>query len=239
MAELDALILRTAFDVLQPAAERQTSLALTQAFTGKTPFDDLFQVGTDYLKAMNTSAKAIANTSELITSLLTFSFQQYERNHRMGALWRDSIELDLLVMRDSLCRAPGVWENAGYPLINLEDRMAECSRMRTIYNEGYSNFRDWMPAIREMNSRFRLRLVPDQRHFQQVSELLFRACGELGLSPPDKVAECRQYPKEKDGQLISGRLLFGKQASARMLDNMGNRPPLLDAAELRATQLAR
>ena len=204
------MLLNITLRVLQPVEDRQVTLSLLKTFYGSTPFDGLVDVGQSILQTTNVSAKALASTTDIVNSILNFSFDQYSKNHRIGALWRDSIELDMQVLRDSVCRSPDRWTESQYQLLNTPGRDDACREIMRVYRQGYSDLREWYNLQRSPTMEpFTRRLVPDARHFIQVSALLFQACEDLGLGGDklkSKLDECRQYYGKNSDK---NRLLFG------------------------------
>ena len=236
VAELDILLFHLSLRILSPPSDRDVMLALLQTFRGYTAFDDVLGAGISVLKATGSSAKAIAGAADILQALLGFSAAQYERGHRIGALWRDSLDLDIQIIVDSACREPALWTSAGYRPDMIDRISSSCGRAKKLRrNEG--ELRLWLEFARGMSAEARGQLRPDAAHFFQISELIWRTCDSLGKTGL-KRAECRMYAAKEDGadalQLYGNgraRLILGQSVAKFMrLDG-------LKAAEDRALQL--
>ncbi len=102
MAELEIATLRLAVAVFSQHENETLFSVITKNFNDTMPLLEGLNTLTKVLDAFTTSAQLTASAGKLVQSLLTFGQTAYGLGRRAGALYRDSIELEMIAVLGSL-----------------------------------------------------------------------------------------------------------------------------------------
>ncbi len=187
MVELDLILLRLASTIFDTKKNQQSASVLVSYWFGEdSALLDLLRLPAEAVKTAGTAVNATGKTLDVVQSLLSLSFDGFQQGLRIGALYRDGLELDMQVAMASCGNS------------------AEC-QARDVWGDGNGDTAGWAAFLRGLTINEQMALKPKDIHFKQVSDLIWRACDNLGLKADDQKTSCRSYdPATGKGSLILG-----------------------------------
>ncbi len=138
----------------------------------------------------------------------------YFTGRRLGALYRDSIELDMVTVLSSLryqCRLrngekiydESVYRTSAQFYGDVRSGANPCAAYDVgiaLWQRGSGDLSLWVDFLYTNAAQFRTSIIPDQNSFVQASDLIWRACEQIADSS-ELVAECigRRNQQEECG----------------------------------------
>lgn len=241
MAELEVAVLRLAVAVFTSEENETLFKVVNDQVSAAIPLFKGLDSISKLFDAFTSSAELAASTGKIISSLLKIGQTGYYYGRRIGALYRDSIELHMVAVLASLqyqCK----WLNStsyfqatgGTDTVRaarqfygvLRGELDPC----TTYNQGFliwergaGDFSAWVEFLYGDAATFRTSIIPDQNAFIQASDLIWRACEQI-TDDPEQIAKCLgRRPKndecgctaQSDGADNCNMLMYGRVAKAK------------------------
>lgn len=227
MTALDIMLLQLAAGIFASPEDQGLINQLGNEFFGQTPINDVVNALTGGAKVLSSSASAVSKTTNIISALLTLSSNAFDEGARIGALYRDSIEMDMQVTVSTLayyCYPPKgeplpvqnpASVGPGDPPIGSPVCPDAFTAANAVYANGSGDLSAWRQYLQGSGLAYRQLLKPNADHFIEVSEVIWRACLEMGLQKTSDhinyLKECRAYDDPIKGGDPQGRLIFGKE----------------------------
>lgn len=245
MARLDYALYRLAGVTLFNEEARQTLGDIRSRLIGKIP------VLSDAAVAAIHANKAINQASTILDDLLNLAFNSFGPSLALLPLYRDSIELNMWVIADTLrlqCAMPKLDAglqpfDASAASASIDAKSAPCDAFRyemQILRRGNGNLKLWQDFTRQMNAQLGEDGVSPveayRPHFLLVSQLLVRSCRAV-LSDASDPQRCEKILVDAlehaafsmdnaTGQGLDGRQLLASAPlpGARLLFAQRRRP---------------
>lgn len=225
MAELDRSLLRLAIAVLTSSENENLFEQVKDKLVAKTVVGQSVATFAKVIDAGTETINVFAKATSVASSLLKAGFVALDTGQRLGALYRDAVEIDMIVVLRSLEENCEVSCSALAREVYLDGRR--------LYLAGSGNFSAWRNflATTYQAGQFSRYAIPSEEEFIQVSDLIWRACDDLAESEDTRTV-CRSYPaKEKKqsnekkqcdftSQLSSNCLIFGEEVSRRRQEGL-------------------
>lgn len=205
MAEFEVALLRIAIAVLHKH-ENETLLAgLTKELSDTFPLLKAADTFSKLIDAFDSSVQLASHAAKIVKSLIEIGEVAYFQGRRLGALYRDSIELDMVVVLASL-RYQCQWQTNpdGLGTRSSTRRAAELfygepqggldpcrtyDRGFALWKRGAGDLALWKSYLSSDAAAFRASIIPDQNAFIQASDLIWRACEQI-TDDPELLARC-------------------------------------------------
>lgn len=192
LAILDRRLFRLAVMVLYPEETRDFLARVREGMRGKLPV--IGRAGTAAKAAITLVGEAggaIDDIAGAINGLLDLSFDAYRYGQRLGPLYRDTVELDMRIVKDeaeAICDPKRSGE-ANYKKLACTIR----DKSNQIYNDGTGKISDWHDFLRgEDTKKIMSNIEPDVKYWVEASDLIWRGCDLLVRDNGDKHREkCR------------------------------------------------
>lgn len=157
-----------------------------------TALGQLTKAASGAIDVVTTTATAAVKLGDVASSLLKIGKTALETGQRFGAVYRDSIELDLLVTISSMRKLCEFYTDGGYG----ESKLEACSYRdhgRSVYALGSGNIKEWVAYLNNVSAQPHLNrlIIPSSRHFIAVSDLIYRACGEIMDDSAEQKTKCQ------------------------------------------------
>lgn len=188
MARLDYAIYRLAMTTLLTEQSRQYLSDIRDRLIGKIP------VVSDSVRAAIHANKAANQLTSIVDDLLNFTFNGAGPVLALAPLYRDSLEINMWVIIDSLTirckRAPTSKDipafrvdEAGYYVVT--DQCELLDHAYSLMRGGHGNVTEWREFVRRLNGD--TLLVDAYRpHFYLVSRLIWESCNAVIFDPKNK-----------------------------------------------------
>lgn len=197
MAELDKALLRIAILALDDADNEKLMKVVKARILEKTTAGQTINLVGKWIDASTATINTAAKLSSIASSLLEFSGSYVDQFHKLGALYRDAIELDMLVVLASLgrdCQTSGTptpatpttftqwqakWDANGQK--PTQDQVCKTfDEAMKAYQGGSGSVTTWREYLKGLGqTNYLMRIVPEPIHFVQASDLIFRACEDI------------------------------------------------------------
>lgn len=183
MAELDQSLFKLAVLVLDTKDNEDLASELQGKLLGKIPvLGSTTTALAKILDAGSATAHATAQVVEVGSSLLKIGLAGLNYNRRIGALYRDNLELDMVVTIDALelyCSTPGLRFKDASKAQNLACEVAKDGR--DYYKHGAGKLAAYKTYLTNPNAAggWLPFIIPQKRHFIAVTRLIRGACTEL------------------------------------------------------------
>ena len=228
MALLDYSIYKLALLVLFDAESQEFFTQVRDRLIGDVPvLGPALRGTTKIVQAADDAATAAKQTTHFVEGLLTLSFKALERGvaGRLTALYRDAIEMDMVVVVEALSRKCAkeaqpipighqtIGELYWYQDPPPNEVCIKAKEGRDLYLDGRGNLRAWQHYLRNLNGML-LFVDPTYAHFRDVSKLIWVACkAVISSENENNVPSCRGVRKPTSAGFPKGRkyaLLFGE-----------------------------
>jgi hypothetical protein len=151
-------------------------------------------------QVVNDAAGAVYDVSEIIDKILYYSFRAVGTAARIGSLYRDAIEMDMVVVTDHFAAACEIAEfnkpaNQTFKLrrvvwselqtkyssqmpVPTSEACVSFVQAYSLYQEARGDFRSWQQYLSGLNGNLRA-VVPTADHFFYVSRLIYSSCASI------------------------------------------------------------
>ena len=205
MAELESSVARLAIAVFSKEENESLFKVVVDQFSETFPAVKTVTSLPDFLDAiaLTSNGQLIANGGKLLQSIIKFAQTGYIVGRRVGALYRDSIELDMITVLTSLdlqfelkkqyadvaaknekaIKFKNVawktyWQFAGPLGTNLKP-CQDFENGLNLWHRGSGDFSDWTNFLDTTALPYRKVVIPNENSFIQASDLIWRACEQM------------------------------------------------------------
>jgi hypothetical protein len=243
MAELEIAILRLAVAVFTKKENEDLFSVFGDQIGDTFPLLKGLDSLSKIVDAFSSSAELVANTGKVISSLLKIGQAGYGYGRRIGSLYRDSIELNMVAALASL-KYQCQWTRSGtYSGVGGSDRdryarqfygqipegLEPCATYEdgfAIWHRGAGNLGLWVNFLYGPLAEYRSVIIPDTNTFVQASDLVWRACEQI-TDDPEKIAKCiGRRPKNNECGCRLDTSGSGKADDCRVLMYSSSQPAL-------------
>jgi hypothetical protein len=217
LAELEVHVLRLLVAVLSKKENEDVFDALTKQVGESAPLLKGLTSLTSLVEAVTSTGEIAVSAGKLLTSVLKIGQAGYKYGRRIGALYRDSIELEMITVLSSLdaqcSRSKGVYTEFDTTTLeykvhrlskeeewasrqfygDVDGSLDACRALATgypIWNKGSGDLSLWVDYLKTTALPFRETIVPNQNAFIQASDLVWRSCEQLTGADKDLLSEC-------------------------------------------------
>ncbi|RXT53155.1 hypothetical protein B6S44_20740 [Bosea sp. Tri-44] len=207
-AILDRRLFRLAVAVLYPEETRDLLSKVGKSLQGKLPVAGrALQAASAAVELVGEAGGTVNEAAGIVNSLLDLGFVAFQYSQRLGPLYRDSIDLDMSILKEALiarledggwsCNKDGEAKSIGMPVdeesaLTVEEAKNICSvskRATSLHNNGVGSIREWRGFLSETAKALLAYMKPQDRHWAQASDLISRGC--MLLLKEKKVEVCR------------------------------------------------
>lgn len=266
MAEMEVALLRLAIAVLTKHENESLFSSISKEMSETFPLLKTADSLGKLVEAFESGVSLAQHGLKIVKSIITLGGSAYLSGRRLGALYRDSIELQMVTVLASLdykCKSPTFtasddkWAAKLYYDIEPANKYDACAARDAgwrIWQNGAGELGEWRKWLNsEAVGNFRAVIIPDMNAFSQASDLIWRACehiahdGELqskciGRRPKNK--ECGCIPtgdsSAKDNCAILSFATLDSKKQKKAIDEWGSfsNTTLIDACPLIEFQTA-
>lgn len=224
MADLDRSLLLLAVAVLASEEDKGLISQLQEEIFGKTVPGYLVSASTKVIDAASDAANAGAKLASVAAGLLKFGEQVVETGQRLGAVYRDAIELDMIII---------VLKSLQYRCEAVDRSRQEKSLVCGVYRDGLrvygrgsgTNLKIWRQFLVNgyQAGQYARFVVPQKEDFVSVTTFIWRACDSL-IDPSTKDLLdwnrlCKGHEIAGNGTSKYNAALFGLEAAAKITPN--------------------
>lgn len=208
MVELEISVLKLLVAVLSKKEEEELFHAVGKYISDTIPLLKTFDTLTGLVDGLTSTGELAVNASKAIASLLKAGQVFYIKGRRMGALYRDAVELQMVAVMsslDAMCAirhseftvGDGPYFKKGFhSLSNNSERtwainnfygelprtLDPCESFQkghNLWQRGAGDFSGWVDFLHGEAAKYRTWIIPDKNAFIQASDLIWRACEHL------------------------------------------------------------
>lgn len=237
MAEMEIAILRLTIAVLTKHENESLFSTISKELSDAFPLLKAADSLSKLVDALENGVNLTAHGLKIVKSIITLGSSAYISGRRLGALYRDSIELHMvtvLASLDYMCKSTQGTSEFSDPeriLVNKsfysnnaeykEQRYNPCKTREKgwkLWQNGagdLSKWRDWLGSA-EVSSYLTV-MIPDRNAFSQASDLIWRACEHI-THDAELLSKCiGRRPKNKECGCMEPISKDTKQDDCRIL----------------------
>lgn len=218
MVELEVSVLRLLAAVLSSKEDEELFGAIGKQLSETFPLLKAVDSITKLAETVTTTGEAAVNASKVIQAVLQFGQTAYVKGRRLGALYRDSVELNMITSLsslDAICairnshyvafrpnsqdyvQATSLDGNRQWAVDNFYGHPAElpaeaCAAFRkgfALWQRGSGDLSLWVDYLNNDVANYRGWMIPNEEVFVQASDLIWRSCEHL-TSDLDELSDC-------------------------------------------------
>ncbi|MFO1172690.1 MAG: hypothetical protein U1E49_17230 [Hyphomicrobiaceae bacterium] len=237
MNELEASVLRIAITIFSTEENENLFETLTKNASESIPLlkaaDGISKIADGIIAGGDLALSA----GKVVTSVIAVGKSAFSYGRRLGPIYRDTIELDMVTTLSSLQGHCNGWTDEKYvearaivvrfvPQVNggLEGACETYSRGALLWNRGAGALESWKSYLSDDASRFREYIIPTEISFIQVSDLIWRACDQMTDDKKLK-SECMNLSFDENSKRWVGKLILG----AKVVEYQDKRQSKADA----------
>jgi hypothetical protein len=228
MVELEVAVLRLLVTVLSSKDDEELFEALGKEISDTFPMLKAVDSLNGFVDAVTSAGEAAVNAGKAIQAVLKVGQSVYFKGRRLGALYRDSIELNMIAVMsslDTMCairtgtfvrysEARARYEtsheldpNRLWAINNFYGDASElpdtaCLSFKkgfALWQRGSGDLSAWVDFLSIEASQYRGWIIPNEEVFIQASDLIWRSCEHL-TSDIDELSDCIGRRKVSDNR---------------------------------------
>ncbi|MEQ1710426.1 MAG: hypothetical protein ABL908_03395 [Hyphomicrobium sp.] len=228
MVELEVSVLRLLAAVISSKEDEELFGAVSKQLSETFPLLKAIDSVSKLAETVTATGEAALNASKIIQAVLKFGQSAYVKGRRLGALYRDSIELYMIASLsslDTMCAiknrhfvkyntvsktyldATTLDGNRQWAVDNFYGRPEElpgdaCTTFKkgfALWQRGAGDLSLWRAYLDTDVALYRGWLIPNEEVFIQASDLIWRSCEHL-TSDLDELSDCLGRRKVKNGR---------------------------------------
>lgn len=228
MVEFEVAVLRLLVTVLSSKDDEELFTALGDELSETFPMLKAVDSLSSFVDAVTTTGEVAVNAGKAIQSVLSVGQTVYFKGRRLGALYRDSVELNMIAVMsslDTMCALTrGLLEDDEFKNSRSLQRNGEyASVVRTahhfygpaellpssacdafnrgfaVWQRGSGDLSEWAHFLSTDGAAHRKWIIANEQVFIQASDLIWRSCEHL-TSDPDELSDCIGRRKVKENR---------------------------------------